>query len=356
MVGFRPDRMTEKERFEALLKRQPLDRVPLSLLDNAFSSLNVGYTKCTVYDDGKKGFKARSRTYEMYGAWRFMSPETGAFGAREFGGEINPPTSPYASAPALAKPAVESEEDVWKLELPDVRTAGMIPVMMDFAKEMQKNGWPIGMSPMGPLDVVGYMTEVERMCRWMVRKPELVHRLCRLATDFTIELTRYWVDTFGEPERIIPHYSVPTEANQIVSPKQFEEFALPYIKEYYQSIFDMGVKHTFTHICGEQNLNLPYWAQVKMGDPAILSFGHEVDLETASKYFPNDVIFGNVEPAVIQSGEPEEVYELCRICIEKGKKHAAGFVLAPGCEMPLNAPPYNVWTMRKAVNDFGWYA
>ena len=69
----------------------------------------------------------------------------------------------------------------------------------------------------------------------------------------------------------------------------------------------------------------------------------------------DDIIMGNVEPAVIQTGTPEEVYELSRICIEKGKKHRAGFILAPGCELAAKAPPYNVWMMRKAIDDFGWY-
>lgn len=81
----------------------------------------------------------------------------------------------------------------------------------------------------------------------------------------------------------------------------------------------MGVKHIHTHICGEQNLNLPHWSQVPMGEPGIISFGHEVDLDIASKYFPNDIIMGNVEPTVIQEGPPEEAYDLSRICIEKGK-------------------------------------
>ena len=80
-----------------------------------------------------------------------------------------------------------------------------------------------------------------------------------------------------------------------------------------------------------------------------------MDLETASRYFPNDIIQGNVEPAIIQTGTPEEVYELSRICIEKGKNHPGGFILSPGCEMPANAPSYKVWMMRKAINDFGWY-
>jgi uroporphyrinogen decarboxylase len=127
------------------------------------------------------------------------------------------------------------------------------------------------------------------------------------------------------------------------------------MKEVYDKLASLGVTHTYTHICGEQNLNLPYWSEIAMGDPGIVSFGHEVDLDTASHYFPNDIILGNVEPAVIQAGTPEQVYELSRICIEKGKKHLAGYILSPGCEMPAKAPPYNVYMMRKAIDDFGWY-
>jgi len=80
-----------------------------------------------------------------------------------------------------------------------------------------------------------------------------------------------------------------------------------------------------------------------------------VDIETASKYFPEDIILGNIEPARIQTARPEEVYELCRIAIEKGKKHPGGYILAPGCELPVKTPPINVFQMTKAVNDFGWY-
>jgi uroporphyrinogen decarboxylase len=89
--------------------------------------------------------------------------------------------------------------------------------------------------------------------------------------------------------------------------------------------------------------------------PSILSFGHEVDLDDASRYFPDDILFGNVEPAIIQSGPPEHVYQECVTCIEKGMKHPGGFILSNGCGLPPRAPAYNVWMMTKAVNDCGWY-
>ena len=51
---------------------------------------------------------------------------------------------------------------------------------------------------------------------------------------------------------------------------------------------------------------------------ALSALGHEVDLATAAAYFPKDVIMGNINPAVLQTGTPEEVYELTRKVIEKG--------------------------------------
>ena len=72
----------------------------------------------------------------------------------------------------------------------------------------------------------------------------------------------------------------------MIGPKHFEEFALPYIKEYNEKVLDLGFKTIFVHLCGEQNANLPFWAEIPMGDPGIISIGHEVELETAAKYFP----------------------------------------------------------------------
>jgi uroporphyrinogen-III decarboxylase len=32
-----------------------------------------------------------------------------------------------------------------------------------------------------------------------------------------------------------------------------------------------------------------------------------------------------------------------------------GYVLMAGCEVPVNAPPYNIFTMLKACKAFGQY-
>jgi uroporphyrinogen decarboxylase len=73
------------------------------------------------------------------------------------------------------------------------------------------------------------------------------------------------------------------------------------------------------------------------------------------EYFPNDIIMGNITPSIIQAGTAEQVYEEAKKCLEKGKRAASGFMLAPGCELPAKAPPYNVWTIMRCIDDHGRY-
>jgi uroporphyrinogen decarboxylase len=231
----------------------------------------------------------------------------------------------------------------------------MLPLAMEFSKLQDKYGAPISIVLGGNFTITGNICPVEKVCRWMVRKPELVRQLLRAATGHILEVIRYWAETFGA-ERVIPNIWEPLASNQIISPKQFEEFVLPYLKESSEKILGMGVRHIYYHICGEQNLNLPCWAQIPMGDPGIVSVGHEVDLATVINYFGDRcIVVGNVDPVVIQNGTPQEVYQLSKRAIEKGKKAPRGYMLMSGCEIPPMSPPYNVYMMTKAVNDFGWY-
>jgi uroporphyrinogen decarboxylase len=52
---------------------------------------------------------------------------------------------------------------------------------------------------------------------------------------------------------------------------------------------------------------------------------------------------------------PEQIYELSRAAIAKGKRAPGGFVLAPGCDIPVMTPSGNLHAMTKAINDYGWY-
>ncbi|MBN1629534.1 MAG: methyltransferase, partial [Thermoleophilia bacterium] len=75
----------------------------------------------------------------------------------------------------------------------------------------------------------------------------------------------------------------------------------------------------------------------------------------AADLFPDDIILGNLDPAIVQTAGPQEVYEAVRKTIEVGKKIKGGYIFSPGCDLPPRAPVENVRMMTQAINDFGWY-
>jgi uroporphyrinogen decarboxylase len=352
--------MTESERVEAVLRREKPDRIPVWPFFS-FKGLAAVYCNRPIadaYRDPSLSLQMQRKLCKDLG-W-VCSPNFSCLRADDFGGETKLPEGEFSQAISVTRYPIENEDDVWKLTMPDVRNLPNLAREEAFYK--LKSSKPFVNEPFGshllilsPFDLTAELCPLEKLLRWMLKKPEILHHLLRFSTDVLIEATRYWYDTFGTKDVLVMGVGV-RSSNQIISPARFEQFALPYHKELHQKVLAMGYKHICCHICGEHNLNMPYWAQVPMGDPGIISIGHEVELETAARYFPNDVILGNLEPVILQTGTPEEVYEATRKVIERGKKLGGRYIFALGCEIPPWTSLDNAKAMNKAVDDFGWYS
>jgi len=348
------DKMTSQERMTALLNRQPVDRVPFYSLAFGFCTLNAGHTIADAYTNMPLFSEAYAGAIEQYGWDEYTNAGYAAFGPWEFGGGVKWPSGEFAQSPMPEKMPVVTKEDAYNLKMPDVPKAGYLPLFVDFAQREQKAGRWYSYAIGHPFTAAGNLCGPDQFAKWVIKKPDVAQHMLQMMTDYLVEMCRYLKDKLGT-ERFIPWFGDPTAANQVISPGQFEKYALPYTKCLHQEVLSMGFKHILCHICGEQNENYPYWAQIPMGDPGLISVSHEVDLERAIQYFPNDIIVGNIEPATIQTGTPEEVYELTMKVIEKGKKAPGGFMLAPGCEYPPKTPPLNAFMIMKALDDFGRY-
>ncbi len=338
------------------------DRVPVWPMGGAigFCGVNAGCTIADMYTRPQVALDAERRIHEQYG-WVFVPYHNyGAYGAWEFGGEIKWPSSEYTQAPSIARYPVQTEEDAWILRLPDVRHAGIIPIETEYLKlALQQplgNNQPfkVFIAVHAPFTTAANLCGPDKLCKWLIKRPEVAKRLLRLATDHLLELVRYWRDTLGVDE-VVAFQGDPTSSNQLISPRHFQEFALPYLIELNRHILSLGFKHIYFHVCGDQNGNLPYLSQVPLGDPGIVSIGPELDLAEASKVFAGHVMLGNIDSSAVQTGTPASVYALCVQAIEKGKACPDGFVLSPGCALPPRASPANVRMLAKAADDCGWY-
>ncbi len=352
----RQDKMTSQERVDALFSGQRPDRVPLGMITVGFPARNAGLSITDAYAKPDKFFAAAQWTAEQFGWDPF--PQTARHtvtAATDLGGRVRLPAGEFDGALIIEKHPISSPEEVENVQVPDPLSVPDVALSLEFAKLQEAAGVPVSFITRSPLTMAGNICGLDNFCRWMLKAPEACFRLMDIALEHIGNVLTLWVETFG-PERLMAFMSSPSESNQVISPKWFEKFALPYHEKFHAKLAELGVKRFCFHICGEQNKNLPMLSELSCWThPSVMSIGHEVDIEVAAQAFPQDIIYGNVEPAIIQMGSPQQVYELSREAIAKGKDLPGGFVLSAGCELPPNAPSANLYAMTKAVNDLGWY-
>jgi len=346
--------MNSQERWDALIAHEPTDRVPCLQFMLGHTAVVNGKPIAKIYDDAAESLACQKNAQALYGHDGLIMHGWANAGGAEFGGDIEFPYRKYTGAPLMKKNPVQSEEDAWNLAVPDdILSVGTMPISLEISRLQYEMGMTVTVQVGSPLTWAGSICGEERLMVWVMRKPDLVHHVLRVVTDFIKKKADHWIDTFGA-ERLMA-FDLCIETNKLYSPKHFEAFGFPYLREVHDHMTRQGTSIFLSHICGEQNKNLPLWSELSYGKRGMVSVGKEVSITKARELFPDLIVMGNVDPVTVQEGTPEQVRALCKECIEDGKDHPGGYALMTGCEVPPQAPPVNVDQMVKACREFGQY-
>lgn len=357
---FKKDQMTGLERIEAMYQMKPTDRVAVVHKGYSFCARYTGIPVADIYREPQKSYDCQEQTFRELGFDGSPFYTFVAYGAGEFGGKIEYKKNPNSFGPEVAERPIQDWEefDIDELAMPDVKTAGCIPDMMEFAKLQDKHNAEIAFICGTPFTHTANLFGVSNFLECVLIDPEYAHKALRKMTDHILQVADYFISTFGKG-RVLARAVSPTESNALISPAVLKEFSMPYMTELNQKVLEMGAKTMYIHMCGDHNLNLPQWSEVPFSRPnqrGMISVGIETSLEDAAKYFPRDIICGNLDPSLIMNGTPEEVYRKSCEIIEKGKFLLKDrFEFMSGCEVGPGSPVENVRMMVKAVNDVGWY-
>mgnify|MGYP001273007841 CR=1 FL=1 len=354
------DRMTPDERYRALINGDPVDRVPVFPLSVGHAAIVCGYPNLgTFYEKPEVSYACQRVAKELYGFEQPYWIIPPSYGAVEWGSKILFPYNPKMGSIAVIKPAVNTPEDVERLEVPDPKTAPYFKEMMDVLKKMVARKEFFMVSIMGGwiTHACPRITSVENFMRWLIYEPPVAKKLLAKSREYALRMAEYYVRELGA-ESFIAFDAAPTDSNVLISPKQFEEFTLPSVVELHEKVLKMGVPMYWTHWCSNHNGNIKagHVDKVPLGKPGIIHFGPEVDLKTVVERFgKRNVVLGNIDPPSFMMKSHDEVIQLARQDIEKGKNSPRGYILGIGCEMPPRAPPANVYALIKAAREYGKY-
>lgn len=135
-------------------------------------------------------------------------------------------------------------------------------------------------------------------------------------------------------------------ASEFLSPKLWERFVWPYYKQLVQAVLDEGVIPVL-HFDSNWTRDLEYLLELPKAK-CVLSLDGATDIYKAKEVLGRHMcIMGDVPPAMLTLGTPDEVYNYSQKLIND--IGPTGFILAQGCCIPPDAKLENVKAMVAAA-------
>ena len=224
-----------------------------------------------------------------------MCSEPAAFGAKCIWYEN--------SFPSVEK-TIHEMAGINHLAKPNCETDGFQPYLIkrlqNARKQIEAEGHAIRMAvARGPLNIASYLTGHTEFLMALKLEPAATHQLLKIVTDFLCDWIRFQVKTFDSIDGML----LLDDLLGFLSPADFEEFALPYMKAIFDSV-DVSVKALHNDAHGLTTAK--YLPQMGVN---LFNFSHNHSYEEIFARAGKEVaLLGNIPPRdVLAAGTPEQI-------------------------------------------------
>jgi len=324
------------------------DRIPVSLFGAGMWSIKDWGTSFENIskDAGKMSSMLIDMSRKLQCDMVYAGSGYNNFHASALGGQIK---FREIGAPDLAGHLVASEEDLAKMDISAIdndETINTVKKALRATKEKIGDTYVVTMTAWGPFTLAGRFVGEETMMKATFRNPAFVEKVVAFATDLLIHLYEPLV-TDGTLEVI--SLADPTASGDLISKKQFEKFAVPYLKKFTDWAKSKNV-HTLVHICGNTTDRLDLFP---LTGASCISLDHKTDIAKAKEALHGKMCFaGNIDPVKIMlQGTVQEVEEACKTVIQTAGTDG-GFVLMPGCDIPPTVPYENIQKFVQVAREW----
>ena len=341
--------MTSAERVRAAYSLKEPDRIPVFPMVTYASGAPIGYGLREYCCDVEKMVRGQLHLQKwldcdfvlsFVDVWVFAE----AVGVRLDFRENNTP-NPVESP-------VKSSEDVEKLEVPDPRKDGRLPIIVEGIDRLRRQvGGKIAIytGGQGPFSLAAEIRGLQAFLKDLYVNRDLALKLVKFCTEYMVEMGRAEAQAGADIVHLGDSFAGPS----LVSPRFFRDYAMPYDKIVFDQWRKEGVL-TSLHICGRST---PIWDDMVENGTHNIEVDQTVDIGAAKgKVGHRACLTGNIDPsAVIRYGTIEMVEKKTRECIEAAGS-GGGYVLSPGCVVMPGFPQANLETMMRVAKENGRYS
>jgi len=252
-------------------------------------------------------------------------------------------------APDLENHFVSTEEDLTKLVIADIdkdETINTVKKALRQTKAKIGDTYVVTMTAWGPFTLGARLVGEESMMKATFKKPAFVEKVVDFATNVLIHL---YDPVVSDGTIDVISLADPTASGDLISKKQFEKYAVPYLKKFTDWAKSKNA-HTLVHICGNTTDRLELFP---MTGASCISLDHKTDMAKAKGALHGKMCFGgNVDPVkVMLNGTVQDVENTCKEIVKTAGTDG-GFVLMPGCDIPPTVPYANIQKFIQVAHDW----
>lgn len=252
-------------------------------------------------------------------------------------------------APDLEEPLVSSIDDLKRLDIGRLHKDEVIQTIWKCTEIVSReigDEYLVATTAWGPFTLGAQFYGVEQLMRAVFKNKELAHAVVRFALEVNYEFYKPMIQQ-GYLQCI--SLADPSASGDLLSRKQFAEFAVPYLRELSDRIHALGAK-VFLHICGDTSDRLDLFLETGAD---LVAIDHKVDMAKVREILGGKIcIAGNVNPVtILNNGTPEMVKAAAEECFAKAAA-GGGYVLLPGCDIPPTVPLDNIKAFREAAHNY----
>jgi len=341
------DLMKPVERLKAYAEGSPIDRLPCVPIVGNTAARIIGVKVSELRNDGRLLARAQVAAYKRFGYDNIRIFTDLYVQAEAMGAKVRCPLDETAY---LENPAVSGIDRIDAIRPIDPLKSGLLREHLDAmerALEAMGTEVPVTGALTGPFTTASFLVGTENLIRLTLKGPRAVHRLCEVALETSLLYAEAMLKT-----GCAPSLTDPMSSSSLISPKQFREFSLPYLKRLVDHIHGHG-KAVTLHICGKTH---PVWEFMADTGADCLSIDNEASLWAAVRKVGDRVrLMGNVPPAdIMLQGSPRDVRKAVRTCVSQAHDNPRGYIVASGCSLPTETPLANIDAMMDAVREIGY--
>ncbi len=331
--------MKGKELIREAIKSQPVDSVPWVPFVGIHGGFLIGKKADEYLLSPELIVEGTSKAIDLYQPDGIpvcfdLQIEAEALGCRLAWTEDNPPavvTHPLAGGKGLSG-----------LQVPQA-SAGRIPVVLKATRKLRKKYPDIGLYGLvtGPFTLGLHLLGTDIFMK-MFEDPSYIKSLLTFTSDVSRVMAGYYLEAGCDVIAVVDPMT------SQISPDQFEEF----IHEPVSSVFDhIRASHGLSSffVCGQAQQNIE--VMCKTG-PDNISIDENIPLDYVRDICSKHQISfgGNLQlTLVLLMGTPEDCQHHALECIDTAGP--TGFILAPGCDLPMKTPSENLVAVSRLVKD-----